>query len=103
MQPGRSVSGIISLKHVYEIANFKIKDINCAHLDLKEMCVRVLNTASRCGIKVVKHDIDPEELAEFLDKRKELEKKELQELSEKKAAKMMRAAATSTTTTGAKK
>jgi large subunit ribosomal protein L11 len=93
MEPGKKVSGIVSIKHVYEIANFKLKDINCAHLSLKEMCIKVINTANRAGIKVVKEDINPGELKEFLDKRRLIEEAEKAELVEKKAAKAMRASA----------
>ena len=92
MQPGRTVAGVISIKHVYEIAKYKLDDINCAHMDIKEMCIKVINSANRAGIKIVKHDIDPVELKEFLDERANIEKLELQELLDKKSAKMMRAA-----------
>ena len=97
MQPGKNINGVVSIKHVYEIAKYKLNDINCAHMDIKEMCIKVINTANRCGIKVVKHDLDPDELNEFFEERKEIEKKEMQELAEKKAAKMMRAAPVATT------
>jgi large subunit ribosomal protein L11 len=96
MQPGHNVAGVISVKHVYEIAKYKLDDINCAHMNIKEMCIRVINAANRAGIKVVKHDLDPVELKEFLDERANIEKKELQELLEKKAAKMMRASTPTT-------
>jgi large subunit ribosomal protein L11 len=93
MQAGRQIAGVVSVKHVYEIAKLKIEDINCAHMGLQEMCHKVVDCANRCGIKVVNHDLDPEELREFLTQRKETEKKELQEIAEKKAARMMKAAA----------
>jgi large subunit ribosomal protein L11 len=107
MEPSKKVAGIVSIKHIYEIANYKIQDINCAHMDLKEMCIKVLNTANLAGIRVVKHDLDPKELAEFLAKRKEIEKQELEELAQKRTAKLMRAAtaaaAPATTSTAIKK
>lgn len=92
MLPGQKVAGVLSIKHVYEIAKFKLEDVNCAHMSLKEMCIKVLNSANRAGIKVVKHDLDSAELEEFLNQRQEIEKQELQELADKRAAKMMRAA-----------
>lgn len=92
MEPGRKVAGVVSIKHVYEIAKFKLEDINCAHMSLKEMCIKVINSANRAGIKVVKHDLDPVELKEFLEQREELEKQELKELTDKRAAKLMRSA-----------
>ncbi len=107
MEPGHKVAGIVSMKHVYEIAKFKIQDINCAHLSLKEMCIKVINVANRAGIKVVKDDINPVELKEFLEKRRMIEEAEKVELVEKKAAKSMRAsaaaAAASASATTAKK
>jgi len=102
MEPGHKVAGVVSIKHVYEIAKFKITDINCAHMDLKQMCIKVLNSANRTGIKVVKHDLDPSELKEFLDARKKVEESELKLLTEKKAAKMMRAPVTPAATTAKK-
>lgn len=104
MEPGNKIAGIVSLKHVYEIAKFKIDDINCAHFDMKQMCINVLNSANRCGIKVVKNDIDPIELGEFLEERNKINQKELSEIAEKRAAKMMRsAAAAATAVPGSKK
>jgi large subunit ribosomal protein L11 len=103
MEPGHKVAGVISLKHIYEIAKFKITDKNCAHMDLKQMCIKVINTANRAGIKIIKHDLDPAELKEFLDARKQIEDNELKLLTEKKAAKMMRAPATPVAATTAKK
>jgi len=92
MEPGHQVAGVISLKHVYEIAKFKSNEINCAHKSMKELCINVINTANRNGIKIVKDDIDPEELAEFLEKRALINEEEVKIIAEKKAAKLMRAA-----------
>ena len=103
MQPGRQVAGVVSIKHIYEIAKYKLDDINCAHMSLKEMCIKVINSANRAGIKVVKHDLNPDELKEFMEGRANLEKKELQELAEKKAAKMMRTTAATAASTAPKK
>lgn len=57
MEPGHKVAGVISLKHVYEIAKFKNDDINCAGFTIKEMCINVLKAANRAGVKVVPHDL----------------------------------------------
>ena len=57
MEPGRKVAGVISIKHVYEIAKFKNEDINCESFSLKEMCINVLKVCHRAGIKVVPHDL----------------------------------------------
>jgi large subunit ribosomal protein L11 len=90
MAGGHITSGIVSLKHIYEIAKFKQQDINCAHMDLREMCIKVINSANRAGIKVVKHDIDPSEMKEFLEKRRLIEEAEKKDLADRKAAKQMR-------------
>ena len=44
------------------------------------------------GIKIVKDDIDPVELSEFLEKRATINEEEIKIIAEKKAAKLMRAA-----------
>lgn len=93
MEPGHKYSGIVSLKHVYEIAKFKHDDINCAHFSMKQMCINVLNTANRCGIKVVKEDLDANELGEFLAEREKISQKEVSDIAERRAAKMMRSSA----------
>ena len=103
MEPGRTTVGVVSIKHVYEIAKFKIQDIYCAQFSLREMCIRVLNVANMDGIKVVKHDLDANELREFLAKRAEIEKAEIASLAEKKAARMMKASATAAAAAAAAK
>lgn len=92
MEPGHKVGGVISLKHVYEIAKFKQEDINCSHFSLEEMCVKIIASAYRSGIKVVKEDLEPTELEEFLQARAKAQENELKDIAEKRAAKLMRAA-----------
>ena len=103
MEPGKRIAGVISLKHVYEIAKFKSEDINCAHRSLEELCVSVINTANRSGIKVVQQDLDPQELKEFLDERKNIELLEIKDIEERRAAKLMRASAAAAAAQAAKK
>ena len=92
MQAGHQVAGIVTLKHIYEIAKYKCDDINYAHMTMKEMCISVLNKANQSGIKVIKEDLDPDELKEFLEKRAKVNEEEIKMIAEKKAAKLMRAA-----------
>lgn len=92
MEPGNKIAGVVSLKHVYEIAKFKSDEINCASRTLKQLCISVINTANMMGIKIVKDDIDYVELAEFLEKRNLINEEEIKTIAEKKAAKLMRAA-----------
>ena len=106
MNSSKDVAGFITLKHVYEIAKYKLTEINCANYSIQQMCINVIKTAKTCGVKVVKHDLDTNELSEFLKQRQEIVDKEKNELLEKRAAKMMRAAniaATTTATAGTKK
>jgi large subunit ribosomal protein L11 len=100
MQPGREVAGIINLKQVYEIANFKSNEELYAHLPLKSLCIQVINSALQAGIKVVNRDLDADEYARFLAERKEVEEQQVKEISDKRTAKLMR---TSTATSTAKK
>ena len=103
MEAGHKVCGVITLKHVFEIAKFKLDEINCSHKSLKEMCISVINTANRNGIKIVKGDLNPNELKEFLDKRALANEEELKNIAERKAAKLMRAANISAAAASAEK
>ena len=97
MLPGREIAGIITLKHVFEIAKF-IHDQNAfAHEDLQHVCMSVVKKARKAGIKVIKEDLNPEEYKKFLAERKILEDVQMKEIAEKRAAKLMRAAATPAT------
>lgn len=71
-------------------------------MDLRELCIKVINTANRCGIKVVPNDLDAAELGEFLKMRQQIEEQELKEIAEKRAAKMMRASAAAASATAKK-
>jgi large subunit ribosomal protein L11 len=103
MEPGRKVGGVISIKHVYEIAKYKNEELNCASYTLKEMCQNVINVANRAGIKIVHNDLNPAELREFLDERKRHEEIELKQVAEKRAAKLMRASTAAATAAATKK
>lgn len=97
MKPTHEVSGIISLKHVYEIAKFVHDEVSYAHLELHHLCLEIIYRARQCGIKVIKEDLNPDEYKEFLNKRKQIETEQVKEIAEKRAAKLMRAAAATTT------
>jgi large subunit ribosomal protein L11 len=101
MQPGKEISGIITLKHVFEIAKF-IHDQNAfAHMELQHVCVSVIKKARQAGIKVIKEDLNPEEYKKFIAERKAIDDAQLKEIAEKRAAKLMRAVATQPGTTPA--
>lgn len=94
MLPQQEFAGVVTLKHIYEIAKFKIEEENCAHITLETLCCKVLDTARSIGIKVVKDDLDPNDLKQFLEERKQITEQQLKEIQEKRTAKLMRASNT---------
>lgn len=69
-RPGQEVAGLVTLKHVYEIALVKAKDDAFALLDvpLSSVVRSILGSARSLGIRVVK-DLSAEELAAFQKER----------------------------------
>lgn len=53
-KPGHEIAGVISLKHIYEIAKVKQTDENHKNLTLKSICSMIISVASLVGLKVVK-------------------------------------------------
>ncbi|KRZ92769.1 putative 39S ribosomal protein L11, mitochondrial [Trichinella sp. T8] len=82
-------AGMVTLKHVYEIAKVKQQEPVYLGVPLRQMCQTVMYYAQSCKIKVVR-DIDPVEYHEFLKKREELVTKEMEELQSKRQAKIYR-------------
>lgn len=89
MEPTKEVAGKITLKHLYEIAAIKAQDPCNALMTMEQMCNMLIGVARSCGIQVVR-DLDPDEYAQFLVERKEIEAKQKAELQEKREAKMLR-------------
>nr|CAG4650620.1 EOG090X0I63 [Sida crystallina] len=89
MIPRKEHAGIITVKHVYEIAKIKQEDPPLRLLSLENVCKMVMREAMAAGIKVV-HKLDPKEYGEFLEERKVIVEQQLKELKEKKEAKMLR-------------
>ncbi|EDV91449.1 39S ribosomal protein L11, mitochondrial [Drosophila grimshawi] len=89
MTPGREVAGMITLKHLYEIAEIKIQDPPNALITMQQMCEMLIGIARTCGIKVVRH-LDSTEYAQFLEERKVIVEDQRRELQEKREAKMLR-------------
>jgi large subunit ribosomal protein L11 len=52
-KPKHEVVGIVSLKHIYEIAKIKQKQDNMKDFDLKSICKSIIATSSSVGIEVV--------------------------------------------------
>lgn len=91
MEPGKEIAGRITLRHLYEIAQIKIKDPPNALLTLEQMCAMLVGVARSCGIEVVRN-MDAKEYRRFLDGRRVIVEQQKAELIEKREAKMLRAA-----------
>jgi len=89
MNPLKETAGMVTLKHVYEIAVIKQSDENLEFRSLEEICNMLISTARSLGIKVVK-DLDAEEYQQFLEDRKIVLQQRKLELQELKEAKMLR-------------
>ncbi|KAI1302416.1 39S ribosomal protein L11, mitochondrial [Halotydeus destructor] len=89
MNPRQELAGMITVKHVYEIAKIKASDPKYDCVSLQDICADVLSAARSCGVKVV-HRLDEKEYAEFLEQRKEVIQEQLAELEEKRQARMLR-------------
>jgi large subunit ribosomal protein L11 len=84
------IAGKLSVKHIYEIAKIKSRDKMLVGVPLKDICEMMIDNCRKLGIKVQYEDLDPVEYKEFLDKRRETVAQQLQEWTDKKAAKMLR-------------
>lgn len=91
MNPLEETAGMVTLKHVYEIALLKQTDENLEFRNLEEICIMLISTARSLGIKVVK-DLNAEEYQQFLEDRKIVLEERKRELQELKEAKMLRTA-----------
>jgi len=83
-------AGKVTRKHIYEIAKIKQQDPPLRFESLEFICRRLISTAKSVGIQVV-DKLDPVEYGQYLEERKAIVEKELQELREKKEAKLLRA------------
>ncbi|UMM26043.1 hypothetical protein L5515_005604 [Caenorhabditis briggsae] len=84
------IVGKLTVKHLYEIAKVKSRDKALQHVELEHICRMLIKTCRTLGIEVQYHDLNPDELKEFLVARKEKVDAQLKELADKKAAKMLR-------------
>lgn len=91
VNPRNEVAGKITVKHVYEIAKIKSQDPIYDCVPIQKICEDVIKYARTCGIKVV-HRLDEKEYSEFLEERKKIVQQQLQEIEEKRQARMLRTA-----------
>ncbi|VEN59148.1 unnamed protein product [Callosobruchus maculatus] len=89
MEAGKEISGKVTLRHVYEIAQIKREDPPLQIKSLEEVCKMIVGVARSCGIEIV-HDLDPKEYGEFLKERQAIVEQQKKELQEKREAKMLR-------------
>lgn len=89
MNPLKETAGMITLKHLYEIAVIKQTDENLEFRSLEEICNMLLFTAKSLGIKVVR-DLNADEYKTFLEERNIVLEERKRELQELKEAKMLR-------------
>lgn len=91
MNRRNEIAGIISLKHVYEIALIKSRDPLYDCVPVKKICEEIIEAAYSCGVKVV-DKIDEEKYAKFVEERREIVANQLKELEELKQSKLLRTA-----------
>lgn len=89
IHPLKETAGMVTLKHIYEIAVIKQSDENLEFRSLEEICNMLISTARSLGIKVVK-DLNADEYQQFLKERKIILEQRKLELQELKEAKMLR-------------
>ncbi|VDK65360.1 unnamed protein product [Onchocerca ochengi] len=88
--PRKEISGMITVKHIYEIAKIKANDKCLIGVPLKLICEQLIKTAHTIGLKVVREHLDPVEYRKFLEERKLTVDRELKKIEEEKAAKVLR-------------
>ncbi|XP_046911773.2 mitochondrial ribosomal protein L11 [Dermatophagoides farinae] len=91
MDQSQETAGILSLKHVYEIAQVKSKDPLYDCVPLKKICEEIIEEAFHCGVKVVDR-IDEHKYMDFMKQRHEIVAKQLKELEDLKQSKLLRTA-----------
>lgn len=89
INPKVETAGIITVKHIYEIAAIKQTDENLEFRNIQDICKMLIGTAMSLGIKVVK-ELDPDEYQEFLENRKVVLDERKMQLQELKESKMLR-------------
>lgn len=86
---GCETAGMISLKHIYEIAQVKKQDEAFEFHTLEQVCKKIIASCHTLGVKVVK-EIDPKEYQTFLEERRKIEREEEERQEEIRIAKILR-------------
>uniref|UniRef100_H3AA50 Large ribosomal subunit protein uL11m n=1 Tax=Latimeria chalumnae TaxID=7897 RepID=H3AA50_LATCH len=76
------VAGMVTVKHIYEIAQVKIKDesFTIRNMSLEDVAKSIIGSARSLGIKVVK-DLTAEDYGNFLQEQEEKRKVEAEALA----------------------
>ncbi|XP_064408122.1 39S ribosomal protein L11, mitochondrial [Latimeria chalumnae] len=79
---GHEVAGMVTVKHIYEIAQVKIKDesFTIRNMSLEDVAKSIIGSARSLGIKVVK-DLTAEDYGNFLQEQEEKRKVEAEALA----------------------
>lgn len=85
----KEIAGYMTVKHVYEIAKVKSRDLRYDCVPLEKICQEIIDLARRMGVRVV-HKLDPKEYSEFLEERKKIVAQQIAQLEEKRQEKMLR-------------
>lgn len=88
--PDKEVAGMVTVKHVYEIAKIKSQDAYYENVPMEKIFQEVVVRALQMGVKIV-HKLDGKEYAEFLEKRRLEVEEELKKLEEERQARLLRA------------
>ena len=89
MEYSNQVAGMITRRHVYEIAKIKSEDEMWQEFDLEVICEKVIDVAYTMGVQVVE-DLDPKEYGKFLQERTEIIKEERAAIQTAREAKLLR-------------
>ena len=89
MEHSNQVSGLITRKHVYEIAKIKSEDEMWQEFDLKVICERIIDEAYKNGIHVV-DKLDADEYGKFLEERATTNAEERAAIQAAREAKLLR-------------
>ncbi|OAF67458.1 39S ribosomal protein L11, mitochondrial [Intoshia linei] len=84
-QPGKEIAGIITLKHVYEIAKIKSSDIIWKNKPLQSICTAIIATCHSMGIQIRKSISDEELMTFYQEREKVVAEQEAKVLAEKQA------------------
>ena len=89
MQFSNQTAGMITRKHVYEIAKIKSEDEMWQEFDLKDICERVIDEAYTIGVRVV-DNLDAKEYGKFLEERAKIVVEEKAAIQAARESKLLR-------------